>query len=116
MYISATGIVDMLAYFSCILVLSYIGRKWGCFSYYALAAVCMLSILVIPKDWTTVLISTAMLGRLGISAAYAVVALYTTELFPTEVRNSAIGVSSMFGHFGSMLAPFVVDFLVGLCF
>lgn len=74
----------------------------------------MLVILVLPKDEKTLVVSIAMVGRLGVSAAYAIVTLYTTELFPTEVRNSAVGVSSMFGHVGSMLAPFVVDFLVDI--
>lgn len=58
------------------------------------------------------MVSVALLGRLGVTIVYAIVTLYTAELFPTEIRNSAIGVSSMFGHMGSMLAPFVVDFTV----
>lgn len=55
-----------------------------------------------------------MLGRMGVSAVYAITTLYTTELFPTEIRNSAVGASSACGHVGSMLAPFAVDLLVGL--
>lgn len=111
-YVSATGLVDIFGYISSILVLIYCGRKWGCFCFYALAAVCLLVILLVPQDEKTVVVWIAMAGRLGASGAYAIIGLYTTELFPTEVRNSAIGVSSMFGHVGSMMAPFVVDYLV----
>lgn len=53
-----------------------------------------------------------MLGRLGISAVYAIVTLHTAEMFPTEIRNSALGTSSTMAHVGSMAAPFIVDFLV----
>lgn len=111
-YVSSTGMVDILGYSSSIFLLRILGRKWGVFSYLALAASCMLILLVIPRDAQTVLVSIAMVGRLGVSAAYAIIAIYTAELFPTEVRNTAVGVSSMIGHIGSMMAPFVVDFLV----
>lgn len=115
-YISATGFVDILSYTSAILYLTYVGRKWGCFSYYALAAVCMLVLLVVPQNENTAIVSIAMVGRLGVTAAYGIITIYTAELFPTEVRNSAVGVSSMCGHMGSMLAPFAVDFLVYICY
>lgn len=52
-----------------------------------------------------------MLGRLCISAVYAVVILYTADLFPTEIRSSAIGTSSTFSHVGSIAAPYIVDLL-----
>lgn len=110
-YVSATGGVDICAYLIGILLLAYIGRKWSCFWSFAMAGVCMLAILVIPSHLAGGVVSVAMIGRLGVSCVYAIIALYTAELFPTEVRNSAVGVSSMFGHIGSMMAPFVVDFL-----
>lgn len=53
-----------------------------------------------------------MFGRLCISAVFAVVILHTAELFPTEIRNSAIGTSSTMAHVGSISAPYIVDLLV----
>lgn len=55
-----------------------------------------------------------MCGRFSVSSVYAIITLYTAELFPTEIRNSAVGFSSTCGHVGSMIAPFVVDLLVSL--
>lgn len=55
-----------------------------------------------------------MCGRFFVSSVYAIITLYTSELFPTEIRNSAVGFSSTCGHVGSMIAPFVVDLLVCL--
>lgn len=52
-----------------------------------------------------------MAGRFGISAVYSVVTLHTAEMFPTEIRNSALGTSSTMSHVGSIAAPYVVDFL-----
>lgn len=52
-----------------------------------------------------------MIGRLCISSVYAVVILYTSDLFPTVIRATAIGTSSTFSHVGSIIAPYVVDLL-----
>lgn len=52
-----------------------------------------------------------MFGRFGICAVYAIVTLHTAELFPTEIRGSALGACSTMAHIGSMTAPFIVDFL-----
>lgn len=51
------------------------------------------------------------MGRLGITAVYSIVTLHTAELFPTEIRNSALGISSTCAHIGSIAAPYIVDFL-----
>lgn len=53
-----------------------------------------------------------MLGRFGISATYSVVTLYTAELYPTEIRGSALGTCSTWAHVGSISAPYAVDLLV----
>ena len=47
----------------------------------------------------------ALVGKFGSSGSMAIMFVYTAELFPTSVRNTAIGVSSMWGRVGGMLAP-----------
>lgn len=47
----------------------------------------------------------AMVGKLCISAVFSLVFLYTGELFPTSVRTTAMGVSSVASRIGAMLAP-----------
>lgn len=58
------------------------------------------------------LLVVASLGRLCASAVFAVVILHSTELFPTLLRNTAIGCCSTAAHIGSMSAPLIVDILV----
>lgn len=51
-------------------------------------------------------------GKFFINIAYAIVYLYTTEIFPTGNRNIALGTSSMSARIGSTVAPYINDLLV----
>ena len=57
--------------------------------------------------WITVVL--ANIGKFGISAAFAVIYVWSAELFPTMVRNSGVGSSSMMARVGAMVSPYIAD-------
>ena len=57
-----------------------------------------------------------MVGKFLISMTFAIAYLYTAELFPTNVRNVAVGTASTFARVGSISAPYIVDLLVIACY
>ena len=46
----------------------------------------------------------SLVGKFGASASFFVVYLYTAELFPTSIRNQAVGACSLVARFGGISA------------
>lgn len=109
LYVFLVGVVDIPSYFLPILMLRYLGRRLSATGLYIFTGVFLL-LLLTTSDPTTKMVY-AMCGRFGISAVYAVITLHTAELFPTEVRSSALGTCSTMAHVGSISAPYIVDLL-----
>lgn len=49
---------------------------------------------------------TTFLGKSAISGSFSTLFLFTPELYPTNLRNAGIGVSSAFSRFGAIISPF----------
>ncbi|KAJ1394168.1 Sugar transporter, conserved site [Sesbania bispinosa] len=58
--------------------------------------------------WKVVKMVCGILGIFGMGGTYNLLFIYTTELFPTVVRNAALGCTTQAQHIGSILAPFAV--------
>ncbi|XP_076818468.1 solute carrier family 22 member 4-like [Clavelina lepadiformis] len=50
-----------------------------------------------------------LIAKFVISGSFNLLFLYSAELFPTSIRNTAVGVSSMGGRAGSIAAPFLIQ-------
>ncbi len=46
------------------------------------------------------------------SGSYAIIYIYANELFPTQVRNTGIGICSMVARLGAIVGTLSNDFLV----
>lgn len=55
------------------------------------------------------LLSLSCVGKLGSSAAFSLIYLYTAEMFPTEVRTKALGTCSMVARVGSFISPYIAS-------
>jgi hypothetical protein len=73
---------------------------------------CLLCALIPNGEFGTISASlriiTAVMGKFGVASAFALLFVYTTELFPTVVRNAALGANSSVARIGGIAAPMVV--------
>ncbi|XP_060602443.1 organic anion transporter 3-like [Ruditapes philippinarum] len=92
--------------------LAKIGRKWTCIICHAIAAfglVVATGLTYTAGDNTSMLAAgTAfiLVGKMGITGAFSSAYVVTPELYPTNMRNSGLGVASFMGKVGAMIAPF----------
>lgn len=50
----------------------------------------------------------ALIGKMAVAISFALIYLYTAELFPTSVRCNAVGLGSLSARFGGMCTPIVL--------
>lgn len=65
------------------------------------------AIIAVPESIPYLATAFAMVGKFCITGTFGILYLYTSELFPTVVRNVAIGSCSTCARIGSIIAPFV---------
>ena len=65
--------------------------------------------LLIFVELQPITVTLAMLGKVGISAAYAIIYVWSAELYPTVIRNAGMGLSSTFANMGGMISPYIAD-------
>ncbi|XP_071114400.1 organic cation transporter protein-like [Haliotis cracherodii] len=97
----------------CLFLLDRVGRKvMMCGSMLIGGVACLLtifSILYLGESYQWITITLAMIGKMGTAMCFAVVYVFSSELFPTVVRNVAVGASSSWARVGGMIAPYVAD-------
>lgn len=105
--VAASASVTLLGTLVSIPLMKLIGRKTILIIFNFICALCLFALAFMPEGAGSVVL--ASVGVVASFINFVVVYLYCTELFPTVVRNAAIGFSSMMARVGSMLAPFIIE-------
>merc|ERR1719376_720067 len=75
--------------------MTYLGRRATLSSSLLTGGVSCLISSLLPDTYTIGITVFFLLGKFGATAAFGTTYLYTSELFPTRVRNACVGLSSM---------------------
>ncbi|GAB6029326.1 hypothetical protein CHUAL_005093 [Chamberlinius hualienensis] len=110
-YVALAAAVEFPAFFFVYVFIQKFGRKPVYVSGMVISGLCCLILIIIPNDVLWALSTVAILGKFFSTAAFGLCFLYTVELFPTPVRNLAVGTGAMLSRLGAVVAPFVVDLL-----
>merc|ERR1711874_51326 len=110
------GLAEAVACLAIIPALARLGRVKIYSGTFIMSGLACLAVAVIiwfapENSFLGLIIALAMSGKFFISGTFALAYLYTAELFPTPVRNVAVGGASTFARVGSMSAPYIVDIL-----
>lgn len=102
-----SGLVEYPAYIFLLLTLNRWGRKFVLCGSMIVAGLALISNLFIPVELAWLGVTTAMIGKLAITASYGTVYIFTAEQFPTVIRNVGMGAGSTFARVGGILAPYI---------
>lgn len=104
------GAVEIPAYAISIYLLMRSGRRWPLCLTMVIGGTACLGTMIFEKnvftlDWPIIMF--AMIGKLCISASFAIVYVFSAEVFPTVLRTTGVGSSSMCARIGSISAPYI---------
>ncbi|KAL6650676.1 hypothetical protein ACP70R_009601 [Stipagrostis hirtigluma subsp. patula] len=113
LYVSVllNSVADLPACLLITLLLNRFGRKPLCIGLMLLGGVaCTAGSLIAGISVMMVMIRMAcgVVGIFGVGATYILLFVYTAELFPTVVRNVALGFATQATQVGAIVAPLVV--------
>ncbi|XP_074069377.1 solute carrier family 22 member 4-like isoform X3 [Macrotis lagotis] len=100
--------IEVPAYVIAWLLLRNLPRRYIIAGTLFLGGGVLLFIQLVPIEYHFLSIALVMLGKFGITSAFSMLYVFTAELYPTLVRNMAVGATSMSSRVGSIIAPYFV--------
>nr|XP_005314877.1 solute carrier family 22 member 6-A-like [Chrysemys picta bellii] len=101
------GAVDFPAKFISVLTIGFTGRRVTQTLTLILAGLSILANIFVPQDMKTLRTVLAVVGKGCLAASFNCVVLYTSELYPTVIRQTGMGLSNTMACLGSIIAPLV---------
>lgn len=108
-----SGLVEIPSIILCIYALKKCGRRQILAN--SLIALSLSSLIGIPfyflsfNGAVAIRVSFAMIGKFAATIAFTVSYLYSSEIYPTEIRQLGLGLNSASSRLGSMLSPFIKE-------
>ncbi|XP_078071222.1 organic cation/carnitine transporter 2-like isoform X2 [Mustelus asterias] len=103
-----SAISEIVAYTMAWWMVNHAPRRLATASMLILGGVILLLIQFIPSSLHILTTVLMMVGKAGITISFAIVYVFSAELYPTVVRNMGIGICSMASRIGSIISPYFV--------
>ncbi|XP_030813517.1 solute carrier family 22 member 4 [Camarhynchus parvulus] len=103
-----SAVIEVPAYVIAWLLLRSLPRRYSLSGTLFLGGSVVLFIQLVPAELNVLSVGLVMLGKFGITAAFSMLYVYNVELYPTLVRNMAVGATSTASRLGSIIAPYFV--------
>ncbi|XP_038006175.1 solute carrier family 22 member 4-like isoform X2 [Motacilla alba alba] len=103
-----SAVIEVPAYVIAWLLLRSLPRRYSLSGTLFLGGSVVLFIQLVPAEHNVLSVGLVMLGKFGITAAFSMLYVYNVELYPTLVRNMAVGATSTASRLGSIIAPYFV--------
>ncbi|KAJ7322123.1 hypothetical protein JRQ81_018410 [Phrynocephalus forsythii] len=99
------GAVEVPARFSTLFLMQWQGRRKCQALCLLVGGVVCLLITVVPKDLPVMRTVLAIIGKFTISGSFMTSYVYSTELFPTVIRQTGVGLCQMAARLAGIISP-----------
>lgn len=103
------------AMFVCYFLMELCGRRWTISASLSIGGAAIILSKMLPGTYIVLSITLFFIGKCFTTAAFTALYVYTSELWPTNIRHSIMSTCSTFGRIGaaaSTLAPIMVLYSV----
>ncbi|KAL1435732.1 hypothetical protein MTO96_010517 [Rhipicephalus appendiculatus] len=101
------SLIEIPGVFLAVIALQCGGRRIMLSTFLLLAGLFCVIVPFIPEDLPWLSTTLVTIGKCSITASFAIIYLYSAEVFPTSHRNTAIGIGSMSARIGTIASPFI---------
>uniref|UniRef100_A0A8C6REI2 Solute carrier family 22 (organic anion/cation transporter), member 12 n=2 Tax=Nannospalax galili TaxID=1026970 RepID=A0A8C6REI2_NANGA len=101
------GVADLPMKTSSLLLLNRLGRRLSQAGSLVLPGLCILANVLVPHEMAALRSSMAVLGLGSLGTAFTCVTIFSSELFPTVLRMTAVGLGQIAARGGAILGPLV---------
>ncbi|XP_017022887.1 solute carrier family 22 member 3-like [Drosophila kikkawai] len=102
---SMTGFMQVPGVLLGTALMHWVGRRWALTSCQFTCATLILAVAATNEDYPLISSILFFLAKMISTGSFMIVYFFTSEIFPTNCRNSLLSFCSCMGRFGSMLAP-----------
>ncbi|KAG9339815.1 hypothetical protein JZ751_022482 [Albula glossodonta] len=106
-FISAA--IEVPAYIVSWLSLKFLPRRLCTSASMLLGGGMLLFIQLVPPSLPSLSTALEMIGKFGLATGSALIFVFTGELYPTVLRNTAVGACSMVARLGGTITPFLIQ-------
>ncbi|XP_076244758.1 organic cation transporter protein [Calliopsis andreniformis] len=106
-----SGLVELPSYILMCFLMDRSGRRCVVSTFMLIGGLCCIIASSIPSGTdsaASAVMIIVLFGKACIAASFAVIYNYTAELFPTVVRNTALGIGSMCARLSGALTPMIM--------
>nr|XP_053640648.1 organic cation transporter protein-like [Cherax quadricarinatus] len=111
LYIVLGGLMEVPGYTINGPIIDRWGRRVPTALSFIICGILLLTLTFIPSGLSWLVVTLALAGKVCISGAFQIIYVYSSELFPTEVRLQGLGAASVFGQLGSVILPYITTYL-----
>uniref|UniRef100_A0A3Q3AHU3 Major facilitator superfamily (MFS) profile domain-containing protein n=1 Tax=Kryptolebias marmoratus TaxID=37003 RepID=A0A3Q3AHU3_KRYMA len=104
-----SAVVEIPAYVSSWMALRYLPRRWSVIGTLILGAVPLFFIQLVPEHLLNLSLTLEMMSKYALTTGYSLIFTYTTELYPTALRNTATGTTTTVSRIGCCVTPFLLS-------